>query len=108
MLQVKVELLNWLKNALFAYVMIIIIKVKIAVKTSVIAFFLMFVNSTGPWVNVTTRPSRPAGLSPPKVKVLGPESLQVRPPLYLKSFKVTVNFEITLGATETDIIFKKM
>lgn len=31
----------------------------------------------GPWVNVTTRPSRPAGLSPPRVKVLGPESLQV-------------------------------
>ncbi|XP_056269140.1 usherin isoform X3 [Pseudoliparis swirei] len=40
-------------------------------------------NTTGPWVNVTTRPSRPAGLSPPRVKVLGPESLQVTwsPPL---------------------------
>ncbi|TNN67187.1 Usherin [Liparis tanakae] len=38
---------------------------------------------SGPWVNVTTRPSRPAGLSPPRVKVLGPESLQVTwsPPL---------------------------
>ncbi|XP_074481361.1 usherin [Sebastes fasciatus] len=34
-------------------------------------------NTTGPWVNITTRPSRPAGLSPPRVKVLGPESLQV-------------------------------
>ncbi|KAF6731117.1 Usherin, partial [Oryzias melastigma] len=42
-------------------------------------------NATGkrPWVNVTTRPSRPAGVSPPKVKVLGPESLQIAwsPPL---------------------------
>ncbi|TWW67416.1 Usherin Usher syndrome type IIa protein [Takifugu flavidus] len=40
-------------------------------------------NTTGPWVNITTRPSRPAGLSPPKVNVLGPESLQVAwsPPL---------------------------
>ncbi|KAK2854220.1 hypothetical protein Q5P01_006881 [Channa striata] len=40
-------------------------------------------NATGPWVNITTRPSRPAGLSPPKVNVLGPESLQVSwsPPL---------------------------
>ncbi|XP_059204973.1 usherin [Centropristis striata] len=40
-------------------------------------------NTTGPWVTVTTRPSRPAGLSPPKVKVLGPELLQVTwsPPL---------------------------
>ncbi|XP_068431767.1 usherin [Clinocottus analis] len=40
-------------------------------------------NTTGPWVNVTTRPSRPAGLSPPIVKVLGPESIQVTwsPPL---------------------------
>ncbi|XP_072320975.1 usherin [Eucyclogobius newberryi] len=39
--------------------------------------------ATGPWVNVTTRPSRPAGLSPPRVLVLGPESLQVMwsPPL---------------------------
>ncbi|MEQ2268919.1 hypothetical protein XENORESO_018629, partial [Xenotaenia resolanae] len=33
--------------------------------------------STGPWVSVTTRPSRPAGLSPPRVKVLGSESLEV-------------------------------
>lgn len=33
---------------------------------------------TGPWVNITTRPSRPAGLSPPRVKVLGPATLQVR------------------------------
>uniref|UniRef100_A0A3Q3B8L8 Usher syndrome 2A (autosomal recessive, mild) n=1 Tax=Kryptolebias marmoratus TaxID=37003 RepID=A0A3Q3B8L8_KRYMA len=31
----------------------------------------------GPWVSVTTRPSRPAGLRPPRVKVLGPKSLQV-------------------------------
>ncbi|XP_029281914.1 LOW QUALITY PROTEIN: usherin [Cottoperca gobio] len=40
-------------------------------------------NTTGPWVNITTRPSRPAGLSPPRVMVLGPESLQVTwsPPL---------------------------
>ncbi|XP_070688414.1 usherin [Pempheris klunzingeri] len=40
-------------------------------------------NTTGPWVNITTRPSRPAGLSPPRVRVLGPESLQVTwsPPL---------------------------
>ncbi|XP_030271338.1 usherin [Sparus aurata] len=40
-------------------------------------------NTTGPWVSITTRPSRPAGLSPPRVKVLGPESLQVTwsPPL---------------------------
>ncbi|XP_060897032.1 usherin [Labrus mixtus] len=40
-------------------------------------------NTTGPWVNVITRPSRPAGLSPPRVQVLGPESLQVTwsPPL---------------------------
>uniref|UniRef100_A0A3B3X6F7 Usher syndrome 2A (autosomal recessive, mild) n=1 Tax=Poecilia mexicana TaxID=48701 RepID=A0A3B3X6F7_9TELE len=37
----------------------------------------------GPWVSVKTRPSRPAGLSPPGVKVLGSESLQVTwsPPL---------------------------
>lgn len=65
---------------------------------------------TGPWVNVTTRPSRPAGLSPPKVKVLGPESLQVRPPcfcLYSKSFKVIFNIEINHGANETDIIYLK-
>ncbi|XP_068172657.1 usherin isoform X1 [Antennarius striatus] len=34
-------------------------------------------NTTGPWTNITTRPSRPAGLGPPRVKVLGPESLQV-------------------------------
>ncbi|XP_039982949.1 usherin [Xiphias gladius] len=40
-------------------------------------------NTTGPWVSITTRPSRPAGLSPPRVKVLGPESVQVAwsPPL---------------------------
>ncbi|KAM6942982.1 usherin [Xenentodon cancila] len=40
-------------------------------------------NATGPWVSIITRPSRPAGLSPPGVKVLGPESLQVSwsPPL---------------------------
>ncbi|XP_019935888.2 usherin isoform X2 [Paralichthys olivaceus] len=40
-------------------------------------------NTTGPWVSITTRPSRPAGLSPPRVKVLGPESFQVTwsPPL---------------------------
>ncbi|XP_077419247.1 usherin isoform X1 [Vanacampus margaritifer] len=39
--------------------------------------------STGPWVGITTRPSRPAGITPPRVKVLGPESLQVTwsPPL---------------------------
>ncbi|XP_055085949.1 usherin [Periophthalmus magnuspinnatus] len=39
--------------------------------------------AAGPWANVTTRPSRPAGLSPPRVWVLGPESLQVTwsPPL---------------------------
>ncbi|XP_053172998.1 usherin [Scomber japonicus] len=40
-------------------------------------------STTGPWVNITTRPSRPAGLSPPRVNILGPESLQVTwsPPL---------------------------
>nr|XP_043886757.1 usherin-like [Solea senegalensis] len=40
-------------------------------------------NTTGPWVSITTKPSRPAGLSPPRVKVLGPESCQVTwaPPL---------------------------
>ncbi|CAJ1048931.1 LOW QUALITY PROTEIN: usherin [Xyrichtys novacula] len=40
-------------------------------------------NTSGPWVNITTRPSRPAGLNPPRVKVLGPKSLQVTwsPPL---------------------------
>ncbi|XP_028328840.1 usherin isoform X1 [Gouania willdenowi] len=40
-------------------------------------------NSTGPWVSITTKPSRPAGLSPPRLKVLGPESIQVTwtPPL---------------------------
>ncbi|XP_071778073.2 usherin [Centroberyx gerrardi] len=40
-------------------------------------------SATGPWVNITTRPSRPAGLSPPRVTVLGPQSLQVAwsPPL---------------------------
>ncbi|CAL8351742.1 unnamed protein product [Merluccius merluccius] len=39
--------------------------------------------TAGPWANVTTKPSRPAGLSPPRVTVLGPESLQVTwsPPL---------------------------
>ncbi|AWP01780.1 putative usherin-like [Scophthalmus maximus] len=40
-------------------------------------------NTTGPWVSITTRPSRPAGFSPPRVKVLGPDSFQVTwsPPL---------------------------
>ncbi|XP_029354432.1 usherin [Echeneis naucrates] len=40
-------------------------------------------NTTGPWVSITTRPSRPAGLSPPRVKVLGSESFEVTwsPPL---------------------------
>ncbi|XP_070842368.1 usherin [Chaetodon trifascialis] len=40
-------------------------------------------NTTGPWVSITTRPSRPAGLGPPRVKILGPESLQITwsPPL---------------------------
>ncbi|KAF7657915.1 hypothetical protein LDENG_00020320 [Lucifuga dentata] len=40
-------------------------------------------STTGPWVKVTTRASRPAGLIPPKVRVLGPDSLQVTwsPPL---------------------------
>ncbi|KAM3624776.1 uncharacterized protein V6R79_001428 [Siganus canaliculatus] len=40
-------------------------------------------NTTGPWVSVITKPSRPAGLNPPRVKVLGPESVQVTwiPPL---------------------------
>ncbi|XP_044201958.1 usherin [Thunnus albacares] len=40
-------------------------------------------STTGPWVNITTRPSRPAGLSPPRVNVLEPETLQViwSPPL---------------------------
>ncbi|XP_036133319.1 usherin [Molossus molossus] len=35
------------------------------------------------WTEVTTRPSRPAGLQPPKVHVLGPEAAQVTwtPPL---------------------------
>lgn len=37
-------------------------------------------HSSGPWVGITTRPSRPAGLGPPKVKVLGPDSLQVHVP----------------------------
>ncbi|XP_061670381.1 usherin isoform X4 [Syngnathoides biaculeatus] len=39
--------------------------------------------STGPWVGITTRPSRPAGVASPKVKILGPESLKVTwaPPL---------------------------
>uniref|UniRef100_A0A3Q2FNI0 Usherin-like n=1 Tax=Cyprinodon variegatus TaxID=28743 RepID=A0A3Q2FNI0_CYPVA len=37
----------------------------------------------GPWASVTTRPSRPAGLNPPRVKVIGSDSLQVTwsPPL---------------------------
>ncbi|KAM9408306.1 LOW QUALITY PROTEIN: usherin [Pholidichthys leucotaenia] len=53
-------------------------------------------NSSGPWVSVTTRPSRPAGLSPPRVKVLGPESLQVSwsPPL-IPSGEIH-NYEIRL------------
>ncbi|XP_051920397.1 usherin isoform X1 [Hippocampus zosterae] len=40
-------------------------------------------SSTGNWVGITTRPSRPAGVTPPTVKVLGPDSLQVTwsPPL---------------------------
>ncbi|CAB1442995.1 unnamed protein product, partial [Pleuronectes platessa] len=40
-------------------------------------------NTTGPWVSTTTRPSRPAGLNPPRLKVLGPESFQITwsPPL---------------------------
>ncbi|KAL0969312.1 hypothetical protein UPYG_G00225390 [Umbra pygmaea] len=33
--------------------------------------------SASPWANVTTRPSRPAGLVPPRVDVLGPDTLQV-------------------------------
>uniref|UniRef100_A0A3B5AVF4 Usherin-like n=1 Tax=Stegastes partitus TaxID=144197 RepID=A0A3B5AVF4_9TELE len=44
---------------------------------------LVLHNQAGPWVSITTRPSRPAGLSPPRVRVLGPESLQITwsPPL---------------------------
>uniref|UniRef100_A0A4W6FW95 Usherin n=1 Tax=Lates calcarifer TaxID=8187 RepID=A0A4W6FW95_LATCA len=44
---------------------------------------LVLHNQAGPWVSITTRPSRPAGLSPPRVKVLGSESIQVTwsPPL---------------------------
>uniref|UniRef100_A0A3P8RYW1 Usherin n=1 Tax=Amphiprion percula TaxID=161767 RepID=A0A3P8RYW1_AMPPE len=44
---------------------------------------LVLHNQAGPWVSITTRPSRPAGLSPPIVRILGPESLQVTwsPPL---------------------------
>uniref|UniRef100_A0A667ZN39 Usherin n=1 Tax=Myripristis murdjan TaxID=586833 RepID=A0A667ZN39_9TELE len=40
-------------------------------------------HTAGPWVNITTRPSRPAGLNPPRVTVQGPESVQVSwsPPL---------------------------
>nr|XP_057944950.1 usherin isoform X3 [Doryrhamphus excisus] len=40
-------------------------------------------NATGPWASISTRPSRPAGVTPPRVKVLGPESIQVTwsPPL---------------------------
>lgn len=30
------------------------------------------------WVEVTTRPSRPAGVQPPMVRVLGPDSAEVR------------------------------
>ncbi|XP_015250616.1 PREDICTED: usherin-like [Cyprinodon variegatus] len=39
--------------------------------------------ASGPWASVTTRPSRPAGLNPPRVKVIGSDSLQVTwsPPL---------------------------
>ncbi|XP_066526697.1 usherin [Hoplias malabaricus] len=40
-------------------------------------------SNSSQWEKVTTRPSRPAGLQPPDVKVLGPESVQVTwsPPL---------------------------
>ncbi|KAK6307053.1 hypothetical protein J4Q44_G00222010 [Coregonus suidteri] len=34
-------------------------------------------SNTSTWANITTRPSRPAGLVPPRVDVLGPDSLQV-------------------------------
>ncbi|XP_070295708.1 usherin-like [Salvelinus sp. IW2-2015] len=34
-------------------------------------------SNTSAWANITTRPSRPAGLVPPRVDVLGPDSLQV-------------------------------
>ncbi|XP_056624652.1 usherin [Triplophysa dalaica] len=34
-------------------------------------------SNSSEWKNVTTRPSRPAGLQPPHVLVLGPESVQV-------------------------------
>ncbi|XP_061735051.1 usherin isoform X2 [Nerophis ophidion] len=40
-------------------------------------------SSTGPWASITTRPSRPAGVTPPRVEVLGPEAIQITwsPPL---------------------------
>ncbi|KAM6979899.1 usherin [Aplochiton taeniatus] len=40
-------------------------------------------STAGPWVSVTTRPSRPAGLAPPQVLLLGTDSMQVTwsPPL---------------------------
>lgn len=34
-------------------------------------------SNSSQWQKVTTRPSRPAGIQPPKVLVLGPESVQV-------------------------------
>ncbi|XP_077569166.1 usherin [Stigmatopora nigra] len=76
-------------------------------------------SSKGRWVGITTRPSRPAGVSPPRVKVLGPESLQVMwsPPLIpngeiqgydirLPEPRVFHNGDITseLSVTITDLI----
>uniref|UniRef100_A0A3B4TAI5 Usherin n=1 Tax=Seriola dumerili TaxID=41447 RepID=A0A3B4TAI5_SERDU len=63
--------------------------INIKVNTSTPCFFTLGPLTTncyilaGPWVSITTRPSRPAGLSPPRVTVLGPDSFQVTwtPPL---------------------------
>nr|XP_014268858.2 usherin [Maylandia zebra] len=76
-------------------------------------------NTTGPWVSITTRPSRPAGLSPPRIKVLGPATLQVTwsPPLIpngeIHSYEIrlpepritfSTNNTSELNATVTDLV----
>uniref|UniRef100_A0A3P9BUF9 Usherin n=1 Tax=Maylandia zebra TaxID=106582 RepID=A0A3P9BUF9_9CICH len=80
---------------------------------------LVLHNQAGPWVSITTRPSRPAGLSPPRIKVLGPATLQVTwsPPLIpngeIHSYEIrlpepritfSTNNTSELNATVTDLV----
>ncbi|KAJ7988957.1 hypothetical protein DPEC_G00314570 [Dallia pectoralis] len=69
------------------------------------------------WANITTRPSRPAGLAPPRVDVLGPDSLQVTwsPPIiangeisryeiHLPDPRISHDDRSNLSLTVTDLV----